>query len=309
MNHIVYHKSDLDGWCSAAITIMHCEDKREIVRLWPAEYNDFDFEALARAVSVEDTVYVLDYSFCPDVMRLCLNGAKVVWIDHHKSAIELYEQKLLENPDKAISGMRDTGFAACELTWMYLYPDKKMPKLVRLLGIYDSWRKSHDLFRAATYLQHFARTSWMQEPLDGRWRNFLTPGDKNATRKVDRAVDGMVNTGVLIGQAAEARWADSAKARSFAVTMDGLQVLCLNSAEKGSQLFDVVWNPDRYDAMMVFGLDGKTHKWTCSVYSTKPEVDCSEFCKRRGGGGHKAAAGFVVMSFDDLFTSMTEEAK
>ena len=57
-----------------------------------------------------------------------------------------------------------------------------------------------------------------------------------------------------------------------------------------SQMFDSIWNPDKHDAMCTFCW--KKDKWTVSLYSTKDNVDVSEICKARGGGGHKGAAGF-----------------
>jgi nanoRNase/pAp phosphatase (c-di-AMP/oligoRNAs hydrolase) len=34
-------------------------------------------------------------------------------------------------------------------------------------------------------------------------------------------------------------------------------------------------------------------QFAVSMYSEKPEVDCSVVCKKHGGGGHKGASGFT----------------
>jgi hypothetical protein len=79
-------------------------------------------------------------------------------------------------------------------------------------------------------------------------------------------------------------------AGAFETELDGLRCIAVNKLLTNSQLFDSVWNPEKYDAMLTFGLrDGK---WTVSLYSTREDVDVSAICKARGGGGHKGAAGF-----------------
>jgi len=48
-------------------------------------------------------------------------------------------------------------------------------------------------------------------------------------------------------------------------------------------------------------------KWSYSVYSTKPDIDCSAFAKRYGGGGHKGAAGFYSDSLIFNATGVDDE--
>lgn len=69
-------------------------------------------------------------------------------------------------------------------------------------------------------------------------------------------------------------------------------LICLNSLQRGSWQFNSVWDPEKYDAMCVYGRL-KNGKYRVSLYSTKEEVDCGAICKALGGGGHKGAAGFL----------------
>jgi oligoribonuclease NrnB/cAMP/cGMP phosphodiesterase (DHH superfamily) len=287
MNHIVYHKTDSDGWCSAAIAIKYSREKGEPYKLWPANYGDFDELGLLKDSAAGDTIYVLDFFLCPDVAHhlSSTRGAKVVWIDHHKSAIERYDCVTKGHPEMEIPGTRDVGFAACELTWMYLYPSLAMPPLVRYLGVYDSWRAEDRRFKDAATLQHYARTSWMRNPEAVEWESGMWLTGENYQNFAS-----LLEAGHRVEDAATIRWADSVKERGFVREIDGLRVLCLNSAERGSQLFEGLWDPKKHDIMMVFGFDGD--HWNCSAYSTKDSVDCSEFAGKRGGGGHKGASGF-----------------
>lgn len=59
---------------------------------------------------------------------------ELVYIDHHISAIKEVEEYLNKNV-ACFAGLRNTNFAACELTWNYFFPGKPVPELVRLLGL------------------------------------------------------------------------------------------------------------------------------------------------------------------------------
>jgi nanoRNase/pAp phosphatase (c-di-AMP/oligoRNAs hydrolase) len=61
-----------------------------------------------------------------------------------------------------------------------------------------------------------------------------------------------------------------------------------------------IYNPDKHDIMIGFILIG--NKWSVSLRSAKEEVDVSLIAKRKGGGGHKGAAGFEVKTFEEIWT-------
>ena len=68
--------------------------------------------------------------------------------------------------------------------------------------------------------------------------------------------------------------------------------IALNKMLTNSQIFDSVWDNQKYDAMLTFGW--RKGKWTVSLYSDKDDIDVGIIAKGRGGGGHKGAAGFQV---------------
>ena len=45
-----------------------------------------------------------------------------------------------------------------------------------------------------------------------------------------------------------------------------------------------------YDGVACFHYENDV--WNFSLYNDNGKVDCSEICKKRGGGGHAGAAGF-----------------
>ena len=72
-----------------------------------------------------------------------------------------------------------------------------------------------------------------------------------------------------------------------------MKCIALNSYRSNSTIFDSIWDEAKYDAMLIFCWR-KVH-WTISMYTYKENIDCGKICKKRGGGGHKRAAGFQTL--------------
>jgi len=135
-----FHSSDLDGQCSGAIVKRFYPECRLIGINYGQPFPWDDIEP-------NEPVFMVDFCLQPfeDMVRLA-NMATLVWIDHHKSAIE---ESVAYHVDKAIPGLRQVGLAGCELTWTYIQEfvmrDKKekepVPLAVTLIGAYDTWRK------------------------------------------------------------------------------------------------------------------------------------------------------------------------
>lgn len=74
---------------------------------------EFPFDSIGK----NEIVYIVDYSISPEEMDKLLEiTSNVIWIDHHKSAIEKYK-----NYDKDVKGLRYDGIAGCMLTYCYLF--------------------------------------------------------------------------------------------------------------------------------------------------------------------------------------------
>jgi len=126
----IYHSRDLDGWTSAAIVKKKFPDAKLIG--W--DYGD-DIPELEKG----GRVIMVDISFPPKTMNDIANRHDLVWIDHHKSAINAWDDYF--NSDdyvlRPFDSYLDTQRAACELTWEYFFQPSEMPEMVRLLGRYD----------------------------------------------------------------------------------------------------------------------------------------------------------------------------
>lgn len=271
----LYHRSDLDGKCSGYIVRRRFPE----VELLGIEYgDDLDFERLRGR-----DVYLVDFSLQPwgDMQRLADVASKVIWIDHHKSAIEEFEK----SPIKC-EGVREVGKAACELCWEYLFPEYPSPRLVDLLGRYDVW----DLDASPDVLPFqmgMRLNAWMPE--DPAWDELVLNVGTRAIIEHGEAIlryQSQQNDG-LMRKAFEHKWR-------------GVRFLAVNAGGINSKAFDSRYDPAEHDAVMGFYFDGKQQQWTVSIYSPDQSRDLSGIAKEMGGGGHAAACGFQIENLTEI---------
>lgn len=279
-----YHSADLDGKCSAAIVHLahpHAE-------LCPINYGQpFPWERIAPG----ETVYMVDFSLQPfsDMQRL-QEHAMLVWIDHHKSAIEDaaaagWREADTQEGSVTVYGIRRSGIGACALTWEYLYPSTVLPFAVRMLAEYDVWNHAHPTCLPFQYGMRLRDNG----PMAQLWYTLLWLRDAD---KVDR----ISHAGSVVRKYQSRQDEICARTCAFETTLDGLRVIAINRGPTNSQLFDSVYDPARHHAMLAFYVT-RDGRWSVSLYSDRDDVDCSAVAKARGGGGHKGAAGFQC---DDL---------
>jgi len=263
-----YHKSDLDGHCAGAI-VKQFHPGCEMIGV---DYNDVP--PVPPEIGHNEVVFVVDFSFPVDTMLMLHDVGHLVWVDHHKSAIEKMEGH------EDIPGIRAVGKSGCELTWECLYSDEPMPDAVRLLGRYDVWdHRNPDVLPFQYGLRHEHDTSPENTLL---WGLLLadSPG----------VVYRVTKTGQTILKYQVAQDAMYAKGMAYEAELEGLRAIVINKAYTNSKIFDAVYDPEKHDIMVVFGV--KPGEFKYSLYSDKPEHDVSKIAVKFGGGGHAGAAGF-----------------
>lgn len=274
-----YHSADLDGHCSGAI-VKHRYPECELIGI---NYGQpFPWESI---ISPAETVFMVDFSLQPfEEMMDLRDRCTLVWIDHHKSAIEEADKVLASWPNRfpVFSGVREIGKAGCELTWNFLFPHDEAPPVVWLLGRYDVWDLEYPSVLAFQYGMRLFDTNPENQDFWGRYF-------KCEDAMTDPVVGTMARGKVVMDYVGQEN-AKYAKACAFEVAFEGLRCIAINKMLTNSQVFDTVWDRDKYHAMITFGF--RHGKWTFSMYSDREDVDVSEICKRYGGGGHKGASGF-----------------
>lgn len=295
----VYHDRDLDGWVSANIVKRAYSDENTTNKLYELTLIGYDYgNPVPKELFSFDHIVLVDVSFNIGTM-IKLNeiyGDNFTFIDHHISKIRELEENGI-NP----KGLRDKSYAACELAWQYFFPDEYIPEAVRLLGRYDCFgHKGTSEEEEVLKFQYYARSIasgvdtvpefWLEQDYDG------------------------INNNIVEGEIIYDYLKNMAKQdfkRRFTVIFDGYLFACINYMRFNPINFGINYHEYNvtddvtedvvdmyYDGFACFWYGNG--KWNWSLYNDNGAVDCSEICFKRGGGGHKGAAGFTE---DVLFSN------
>lgn len=272
-----YHSADLDGHCSGAIVKYKYPD----AELYGINYgHDFPYDK----IDIEkDTIIMVDFSLQPFTKMVELFqklGDRLIVIDHHVSAIhDLIDGDLNDK----IPGLRINGIAGCELTWTHFFPEKEMPEVVRLLGRYDVWDHQPNVLEFQYGMR--LNNTWPENQV--LWKQCFENLENN---DLEDFINTTIKKGTIILEYQKQENEKYCKSCAFEVDFNGYKAICVNKLLTSSQLFESVWDENKYDLMITFGVR-KDGLWTMSFYTTKSDVDCTQIAKSFGGGGHKQAAG------------------
>jgi uncharacterized protein len=304
---VIYHRADFDG--------IFC---REIARkfLPEAELIGWHYGDALIPTPVEGDVYILDLS--PECLdnQYNPNGLhNVIWIDHHKSAIEKFSSE--------IQGYRIDGVAACRLAWQWFsvldkkgfhqigelvdgvwgkLPEKQQfinrnvsePLAVRLAGEYDIWDKRDphsELFQHGLKSRDLSSYDWKM--LLSNEVDEILQGTGMEQTDSELACANLLSAGHIIQYAQTQQNESIIKDMGFDLEFEGLKFLACNHARYNSQLFTAGLKPE-HDACFGFKWIPKNQCWEISLYHAlgKEHHDLSRIAVKHGGGGHRGACGF-----------------
>ena len=276
---ICFHHNDLDGRMSGAI-VKYRYPECEMYEIDYGRHFPWDI------VKLNDQVFMVDFTLEPFEDMLKLATRPLIWIDHHKSAID--EWKTHNSPP--IAGSRTIGVAACVLTWRYFFPDKSIPRSVTLAGKYDVW--DHDTPDVVCF-QYGMMIEDCRPENQEMWKWLFD----------DIITTTYINQGRYIEKYVKRTDAEICKAQTFETTFINYRAadyrcLAVNRLFVSSYFFDSVENLDGYDVLIMFGW--QNGKWKVSLRSNREGVDVTAIAKVWNGGGHPGAAGFNcnVLPFD-----------
>lgn len=278
-----FHHNDADGKC-AAFWVEVNEGVNDKVEMFELGYiKDFPLEIINK----DEKVYIVDYSIRPDEMEKLLKMTKnVVWIDHHKTAIEKYKDF-----KHKVDGLRVDGIAGCSLTYLYFrnkvnkciendytlekfreVEEQLVPEFTKLIADRDVWRF------------HYGETT-------KKFNAGLLSHDQTPTFEnwyfIENNIGIICKEGEIIHKFLNITAENSIKLYSFKTKFEGYKCIAMNTQNRSSEQFE---SASDYDIMMPFvWVEGK---WRVSLYTTK-DIDVSEIAKKYNGGGHKKASGFV----------------
>jgi len=269
-----YHSSDSDGHCSGAIVKFHYPE----CEMWPIDYGDtFPMNKIKDG----ETVYMVDFALQPfDQMIELTKKCKLIWIDHHKTALEEAEKRGF-----VVRGLRRIGIGACSLVWEFINPHLPIPKPVKLLAEYDVWDHSDPDTLPFQYGMRMRETDPATEEGMKLWEKLF--------ESYGRVVFNVIlRQGKIILEYQKQIDAKYCSRYAYPVTFEGYKALVLNRGIANSMTFENAPGAKDADIFITYAFTGRS--WIVSLYANKPEdIDVSEMAKKYGGGGHKGAAGFT----------------
>ena len=139
---ILYHNSCLDGFGAAFAAWLKLGEGAENVACSYGDEKPLD----PSKIQYEDReVYVLDFSFPREAMdRLFAAAKRVVWLDHHKTAFEMWcedgERSLCEQSNGRDEVILDNNKSGAMLAWEYFHPGTEVPMFIKHIDDYDRWQ-------------------------------------------------------------------------------------------------------------------------------------------------------------------------
>lgn len=301
---IIYHDADFDGKLS-----------NEVCRYWlnrlhpEANIHSYGWDYGRKVPRTEmmfsdnawglyDSIYIVDLSVDELMSRPELRD-KIVWIDHHKSAIEKWDTYF--HGSEQFTGYRIDGVAACRLCWQWFYTmDLKgdaplackeaftyrtvsEPELIRLAGEYDVWDHRDPDAKA---LQFGLRA------LDDA--GLSTAAEVAFANGHDAVIllQSYIVNGRAIKSYCDRNNDEYSAAYSQTINWEGLTFCALNIGQRGnSDLLRGGIKPE-HDALFAWRWTGNVVLVSLYHAPGKEHHDLSKIAVKYGGGGHRGACGF-----------------
>lgn len=283
---VIYHDNCNDGFGAAfAFWKWHAHNYGENgVTYYPASYGN---EPPYNLIDKDTDVYILDFSYAPEVLVSLANVANwVKLLDHHKTAMEAWnaarEEYIVQIPGN-LSVEFDMSRSGAMLAMNYFAPEGTFGSLFNYIQDRDLWKfENKDTKAVHAYLslqdKNFELWNSIYESFDGGQGgvNIIRTGE-TLLRQFEKQCEEIVRIG---------------KRKVWVNGIEGLECNCPpmfasdvgNILAKESGTFGHTW-------MLVKG--GANH----SLRSVG-DFDVSAMAKLFNGGGHKNAAGFKI-NFDD----------
>jgi hypothetical protein len=270
---VIYHGHNCpDGFASALAAWFFFEGQAQFLGLDHGDIKSVDdLPALAGRA-----VYILDFSFSPDLLRaIDERAAKLVLLDHHKSAAD----KLVGFTSRSGKVFFDMQKSGARLAWEFFLPEQAVPALVRFVEDRDIWVWQFPEsagFLAALDMEPFDFVRWQQiASFDAMQLAIYVERGRAMDEKFSKLAAGI---------------AESAQAIIF----NGVSGLMVNAPgvfhslvgdllSKQSGTFALMWCVDK-NGVIKAGL------------RSQRSFDCIPLAESMHGGGHAQACGFKLSS-------------
>jgi len=289
---VIYHAHCTDGFGAAFCAWLKFGDLADYVPMNYGEPEHGDVDLLQAKIGTPDNrqVYVLDFSFPIDITKwLIKNSAFFVWLDHHKTAFEMWagdERELYLDETEYTNIILDNSKSGAMLAWEYFNPGIEPPLFIKLIDDRDRWQFEYNgskaFHTAMSVRKPWSFESWKHEFVGPQGyfydiRELLSQGElllKYQEQQVQSLVKYARKCFIMIPNLG---YGVTGFAVNTSVHMSEVGHALANKSES----FGMIW---------YLGENGEAK---VSLRSNG-DYDVSLIAKCFGGGGHKNAAGFSV---------------
>jgi len=288
---VIYHANCTDGFGAAFAAWLKLGDEAEYL---PMQYNSINPADLADLTDDRE-VYILDFSLPRVQMESVFRLAKrVVWLDHHKTAFEMWCSKapdLFFTIHKEADDQKHIVLDDCKsgalLAWEYFHPDTEVPMLIKHIDDRDRWQfkldGSKELHAALASYRPWSFKRWNQLYEDEAWTYGMLKAEGAA---ILRAQDQTVQQ--IVGHARKSYIEHPHGGDNDWVFVTGLAV---NSPVHQSEVGHELANQSGTFGLAWYLAEDNTVR--CS-FRSNGDYDVSAIARVFGGGGHRNAAGCEV---------------
>ena len=295
---VIYHADCTDGYGAAFAAWLKLGDEAEYL---PMNYNGINPADLADLTDDRE-VYILDFSLPRVQMEsLFANAKRVVWLDHHKTAFDMWIGEYfkgihygeLDPSDGSgnVIELNDNKSGAL-LAWEYFHPNTEVPLLIQHIDDRDRWqwklKGSAKIHAALGSMAPWSFDQWEELIADEHYGSLFSEGGA-ILRAQKQHVEWMAKQArkcrIIV---AKPKLNGEHWEADIVVDATGLAVNApIHQSEVGHELanasgtFGCVWYLDAGNRVR------------CSLRSNG-DYDVSVIARSFGGGGHKNASGMEV---------------
>jgi len=294
--YVLYHKGCQDGLMAATIVNLYFSKDTKVpdyITNIPVQYGD-DFPEMEDG----SIVYIVDFSFDKEIL-LSLKDRMyhVVVLDHHKTAQEKLADIIGKSEDGKLEVIFDMDKCGASLTYDYFIQVKTLaqaanphinPGQEATIGYftkkYVKFVEDRDLWKWELPGSKEFSAALFSYPKDVETYMKLVSGNR------DYAPSALIQQGKAILRY-QNTLVESLVRKTSLTTIDDYEIPAVNSPFLQSEICARLleeYPESKFSCCFFITEDGD------KVYSlrSRPDFDCSEVAKARGGGGHAQACGF-----------------
>ncbi|HOQ65795.1 MAG TPA: DHH family phosphoesterase [Methanosarcina thermophila] len=280
---LIYYHDDNDGSCASAVAANYYDKNEFSIKFVAINYGKESWTE--EEINEAEKVWLVDFSSdrMEEFVKIC--GSKLIWIDHHRTAMEKFPELW---GSSSIPGIRSLEKAACMLTWEYTHPENiSPPPAVAYIGDKDMWTFEYPDTRAFS-----AGFSLMvKTPDDPVWDVLLGS-------EYEETVNKMISIGELLLEAQKYKL-QKAFDRGIDFTFHNWRARLVNTTGNISELGEFIYKKPEYDIAVMWQAVEDMVVFSLRSDSENPNSpDCAKIAQQYGGGGHKNAAGFQKKNID-----------